>query len=86
MTENERSSRKRLLPSLLLASAIAAPAVAAPPDLGDLVREAERMDRHKETLIDSQASYSHVRTVTAPQWAEVTWGKITWIREEFPDV
>lgn len=85
MSENDenRTSRKRLLPSLLLAGAMAAPAVAAPIDLGDLIHQAGQVDQ--QTLVDAQANYSQTRTVTAPQWAEVTWGKVTWVREVYDD-
>lgn len=81
--KKRKSNSKRLLPALLLAGTLAAPALAAPPDLGDLIRQAERTDR--QVLIDSQANYGDPQVVTAPQWAEVTWGKVVWVRADNRD-
>lgn len=83
MSDEGKKNRKRLLPGLLLAGALAAPAVAAPPNLGDLVRQAQQTE--KQTLIDSQANYAQPGVVTSPQWAKVTWEKVVWVRAENQD-
>lgn len=82
MKEDDKVHPKRLLPALLMAGAMAVPVMADQNSVDELAARAARQSSEVQVL-DSQASWNDTANVIAPQWAEVTWGQVTWAKGGF---